>query len=190
MEEINLYNKYNKGRHWEKHPTIYAEYFIKFLKSNHFSGLIVDAGSGTGRDLEMFYKAGYDAIGIDFSKKEVDNSKKLHPILKFEFQNIEKMNFKDGDVSAFFCINVIHYVNKKKAIAELLRCLKNKGYLFIHFTIEIIDKYGSIDCFHSKEDILNLISKFKVIENKIIERDDTIPVKHHHKIMELILQKP
>lgn len=84
---------------------------------------------------------------------------------------------------------MIHYVNKEKALSEFLRCLKNKGYLFIHFNIEIIDDNGKIDYYHNEKDILKLVSKFKILKRKIIERDDTIPFKHHHKIMGLILQK-
>jgi SAM-dependent methyltransferase len=37
-------------------------------------------------------------------------------------------------------INVIHYVDKKKAIQEILRTLQPKGYFFIHFNIDITDK--------------------------------------------------
>lgn len=189
MEEKNLYKKYNEGRHWEKHPTIYAEDFVEFLENNNFKGLIVDAGCGNGRDLEIFHNVGYENLGIDYSNKEIENAKRLHPNLIFEIQNIEKMNFKNGEVSAFFCINVIHYVNKKKALGELFRCLKKNGYLFIHFNIEIRDKDGKVDYKHNEEDILELVSDFKIVRKKVMEREDTIPIKHRHKIMGLILQK-
>ena len=46
MQEENLYQKYFNGRHWESHPTIYAESFIEFLKSQNFKGLVVDIGCG------------------------------------------------------------------------------------------------------------------------------------------------
>jgi len=32
MQSQILYNKYKDSNHWEKHPTIYAESFVKFLK--------------------------------------------------------------------------------------------------------------------------------------------------------------
>lgn len=102
MKEIKLYNKYNDGRHWEKHPTIYDKSFLEFLKQNKFSGKILDAGCGNGRDSNVFYNSGYETIGIDYSKKEIDNAKKLNPKLNLEVQNIEKLNFHNNEVSAFF----------------------------------------------------------------------------------------
>ena len=42
MQQENLYHKYLDGRHRENHPTMYAEYFVDFLKQNLFDTLIVD----------------------------------------------------------------------------------------------------------------------------------------------------
>ena len=61
MEERKLYQKYSAGRHWGKHPTIYAESFSEFLKENNFEGLIVDVGCGNGRDVKVFSKLGFNA---------------------------------------------------------------------------------------------------------------------------------
>ena len=189
MRSQKLYQKYSSGRHWEKHPTIYAEIFAEFLKSVNFKGLVVDIGSGNGRDVNTFSLFGFKSIGIDNSKKEINACKKKFPELKFEVQNTEKLKFKDNSIGAFFMINVIHYVNKEKAIKEIFRVLKPNGYFFIHFNIKIIDKSRKVDYYYTEKDILRLISKFKIVSKKVFGRIDLSPIKHKHKIMEVILQK-
>ena len=190
MQSKSLYQKYSDGRHWEKHPTLYAETFAEFLKSVNFEGMIVDVGCGIGRDVNVFSKLGFNALGVDNSKEEIENCKKKFPELKFEVQNAENLEFENSSVDAFFMINVIHYVHKEKAIQEIFRALKPRGYFFVHFNIDIIDKSGKVDYSHNQEDILKLVSKFKILQKNIFERVDHQPIEHKHKIIELILQKP
>ncbi len=189
MESKQLFDKYNEGRHWEKHPIIYAERFVNFLKKQNFRGLLVDIGCGNGRDVNFFQQHGLKAIGIDYSDKEIKISKDNYPECEFEVQNAEELKFKDKSVDAFYMINVIHYLRKDKALQEAYRALKNNGYFFIHFNISIIDKEGHVDYRHQESDILNLVSDFQIVEKRIFERHDTIPKDHTHKIMELILKK-
>lgn len=190
MQSQDLYQKYSLNRHWEKHPIIYAETFAKFLKERHFEGLLVDVGCGNGRDVNVFSKFGFNVLGIDVSRGEIENCKKKFIKLKFEVQDVENLKLKNNSVDAFFMINVIHLVRKEPAINEIFRALKSKGYLFIHFNTDIIDKNGNIEYHYNKQDVLKLISKFKIIQQRIFERIDHQPLEHKHNIMELVLQKP
>ncbi|MFC1632857.1 class I SAM-dependent methyltransferase [Patescibacteria group bacterium] len=189
MKEEKLYRKYNNSRHWEEHPTVYAEAFADFLKNKNFSGLIVDIGCSSGRDVEVFSKSGFSTMGIDCSKEEIDLAETKYPKLKFELQNIENSILKDNSVGAYFMINVIHYVNKEKAVQEIYRTLKSGGYFFIHFNLDIVDKDGNNDYHHDENDIMQLVSMFNIIHRKIVKRKDRRPVMHTHRILELILQK-
>jgi len=90
MHSLKLYHKYFKGKHWERHPTIYAETFTNFLKKHHFKGLLIDIGCGNGRDIDVFTRAGLDAIGID---KEISSAQTNFPKVRFEIQDIEKLSF-------------------------------------------------------------------------------------------------
>jgi len=81
-------------------------------------------------------------------------------------------------------------LDKTKAINEIFRTLKSKGYFFIHFNLSIMDKEGNEDYHHSEEEVLKLVSKFKILHKKILKRVDHKPIEHTHKIIELILQKP
>lgn len=189
MQNIDLYEKYKNGRHWENHPTIYAEDFSNFLKKINFKELIVDIGCGNGRDIHVFSKHGFLVQGIDISEEEIILAKQNSPKLHFRIGDVENLNFQDESVGAFFMINVIHYVNKKKSINEIFRSLKSGGYLFIHFNLEIKDKAGNVDYEDSEKNILNLVSDFRIINKKIFERTDKNPFEHKHKILQLILQK-
>lgn len=190
MQSLKLFNKYREGRHWEKHPTRYAEKFAEFLNTNNFKGLIVDIGCGSGRDTDVFSSVGFNAIGIDYATKEIRKAEQTFPKSKFEVQNAEKLKLKNKSAAALFVINVIHYLNATTAFKEFYRVLKEDGYIYIHFNLEIKDEEtGKIDYKQSEEKINGLIKKFKIIQRHSFTRTDTIPKLHTHKILELILQK-
>lgn len=188
MQYFKPHGKYT-GRHWENHPSAYAEHFAKFLKSKKFHGNLVDVGCSSGRDVNVFNKFGFDAMGVDYSEGEISLARQKFPSLKFDVQNAESLKFNDNSIGAFFMINVIHFTNKEKAIGEIFRALKPRGYFLIHFNIEIKDNNGKIDYYHAPKEILRLISMFKIVHKRIFQRTDLKPIKHKHRIMELILQK-
>jgi len=189
MEERQLYDSYLEGRHWETHPVVYAEKYVDFLKKNDFGGTLVDVGCGNGRDVSVFSNNGLDAMGIDYSKKDIELARRNFPKCRFEVMNVENLDFEDNSINAYFMINVIHYVKKQKALDELLRTLKSGGYFFIQFNLDIVDTDGNIDYHHDERDIRELVSKYNLLEERIFERVDTIPKIHTHTILELILHK-
>ena len=189
MQQENLYHKYLDGRHRENHPTMYAEYFVDFLKHNLFDTLIVDVWCWDGRDVNVFKKSWFDVLGIDYSEKEITIARGKFPNLMFEIQNVENLLLPDNSVGAFFMINVIHYVDNQKAIQEICRTLTSKGYFFVHFNIDIVDQYWNVDYHHDYQSILQLLSGFKILHQRVFERIDYKPIKHTHTIIEFILQK-
>lgn len=189
MRSEALYHKYKKGRHWENHPTAYAERFTSFLKEQDFHGLLVDVGCGTGRDVDVFSDNGFNVLGIDKSEEMLALAKLNFPHCNLEKQDAEKLSFSNGAISAYFMINVIHYVNQEQTIRELYRTLHKEGYVFAHFNKLIVDDHGYADYQQSESEIFNLVSCFDVIDRKVFERVDKKPKKHTHNILELILQK-
>ena len=113
MQAKRLFNKYSTGKHWEKHPVSYAEKFADFLKNKNFRGLIVDIGCG--RDTNVFNSLGFSTLGIDYSDTEIKLATQNFPNCNFEVQNAEKLELKNENTDALFIINVIHYLNAKKA---------------------------------------------------------------------------
>lgn len=191
MENTQLFKKYLSGQHWKSNTTQYAESFLDFLTENDFDGILVDVGCGSGRDTNFFASkiSNFQVIGIDYNFDELSLAREAYPENVFLQRNIECSNFLDSSVRAFFMINVIHYVDQQKALTEIFRVLEPGGYLFVHFNLEIVDIYGNTDYSQSEEEILSLISKFKIKQMRRIERTDYLPVEHVHKILELVLQK-
>ncbi len=190
MKEQALFEKYKETRHWEQRKPDYAEKFVSFLREKKAKGLIVDIGCATGRDVKYFKDAGFETLGIDISKEEIQAAKKNHPDCRFEVQDAEKMNFKDNSVDAFFIINLMHYVDKKAVLKGVLQSLKPGGYVFVQFNLSITDDIGKIDYAYSEEEIIALVSDFAIMKKNKFERTDLKPIKHTHQILELILQKP
>lgn len=189
MKSQALFDKYLKGKHWFNHPTIYAEKFACFLKDHGFNKLLIDVGSGNGRDVAVFCKHGLDVVGIDYSEKEIDLAKTNFPQCNFVVQNAENLDLQNKSVGAFFMINVIHYTNQNKVFKEFARTLKDGGFIFIHFNLEIKDVDNKVDYKQDEKKIIKLVSGFKIVEKNIFERADNLPKVHTHKIMELILEK-
>ena len=92
-QAIKTYNKIAK---------IYAKYtkdkLMQFQLSRFESLLkgkkILDAGSGSGRDVEYFLEDGFDVTGIDISQGQIKEAKKRVPKGKF----LKVVYFK-GDIS-------------------------------------------------------------------------------------------
>jgi ubiquinone/menaquinone biosynthesis C-methylase UbiE len=189
MQEQALYSKYKKGEHWKKHPEDYASSFSQFLNQHKFTGRIIDIGCGNGRDLLVFSREGLDAFGVDNNPSEIEDIKRKNPELDVRLQDAERLNIPDASIDAAYMINVIHYVDKRKAISEAYRILKPNGYFFVHFNLEIKDDSGRIDYTDTEENITKLVSAFKLVGSRKFKRKDSKPTPHTHQILELILQK-
>lgn len=193
MENQKLFDKYSDGNHWENHPTIYAEYFADFLKERHkeniSSKVLVDLGCGNGRDVNVFYNISPLVMGIDSSLKEILDVEKRYNRLGFRVEDIERLTFPFETIDAYFCINVMHYVNQKKVLREIYRTLHPGGYSFIHFNLLIIDENYSIDYHQKKSDVYELVKEFEIVEEKIFLREDPVPLPHIHHVMQVILKK-
>lgn len=194
MRNQKLYDKYLHGRHWDFHPGIYAVVFADFLRRERlFKGLLVDLGCGSGSDVAIFAEHSINAIGIDYSEQEVRAAVMRYSHLRFEQQNVEALTFADNSVGALYCVNVMHYVDQRRAMTEILRVLQPGGFVYVHFNEKIVDSTtGYVDYSQDKDEIMELVSSFSSYRprNQLITREDAVPVPHEHYIRELILQKP
>lgn len=190
MRNQALHDKYAKGRHWDLHPHSYAQRFSYFLRAENFRGLLVDAGCGHGRDVVVFKKFGFNVLGIDWDGNEVRGAKTRHPRCDFRLMDVERMKFAAESVSAVFMINVIHYVNATKALAEINRVLVPGGFLFIHFNLKIEDQHGTTDYAMTEEEARRLLKNFIEVQSRTFARVDAVPIRHEHKVLEIILKKP
>jgi len=190
MKNQKLFEKYKAQKHWHQHPEKYAQRFAAFLKVQKFKGKIVDLGCGNGRDVAIFAQRSFDCLGVDKSRKEIAEAKRLHSDCSFEVQHIEKLPWDNESIDAYFMINVIHYLEERKALAEIFRTLKVGGYLYLHINLSITDKDGLVDYQgYDLQQTIKSIPKAQIISWKYLERIDAKPKWHKHQILEIILQK-
>lgn len=196
MKNQKLFDKYKKHTHWYNHPGVYADWFLRFLivkgvdVDKEFDGQIVDLGCGNGRDVAFFHQAGCKSLGIDNDEKEIAFAHKLNPECKFIVGDIENLPWQDESIDAFFMINVIHYLDERRALAEIFRALKKGGYLYLHINLSITDKKGNVDYQgYDLQKTIKSIPKARILSWQYFKRIDLEPEWHEHKILEIILQK-
>jgi ubiquinone/menaquinone biosynthesis C-methylase UbiE len=89
---------------------------------------VLDVATGGGYAAEAAFQRGADAIGIDFSARQVSLARKRHPTLQFEQADAESLPFEpatfDAVVSAF---GICHLPNPDLALREAHRVLKTGG---------------------------------------------------------------
>ena len=189
MREHELYNKYLDKRHWDNHENSELDYLITYLENNDFKGKLIELGCGNGHFVNYLSDYGYNTIGTDKSKSEIELAQNTFPTQNFEIQNVENLYYKDNSIEGFYMINVIHYVDQRKALKEIFRTLIPNGFLFIHFNLSIVDSNNIVDYKQDRDEILSLIKDFKIVHKREFERIDFEPQKHTHKILELVLIK-
>lgn len=121
----------------------------QILKARYHEGdKILDAGTGSGRNLHWFYASGFDIWGVDQDPENVDYVKQLYPKCDTHFitGEISDIPFTDHYFDHIICCAVLHFARDtshfKQMFAELARVLKPGGSLLIRMTSNIgIEKY-------------------------------------------------
>ena len=93
---------------------------------------ILDAGSGTGRLLELI--GGENSFGFDFSRQAIDFQKKRN-LKSLCCASISKMPFKAGEFDIITSMDVLYHKavsDDAKALSELACSLKKGGYLILN----------------------------------------------------------
>jgi len=112
---------------------------IRELSAKWAPGKLLDVGCGNCRNTIVFAKHGFDCYGIDFSKqmlKYADRYAKQNNVdIKLRAANATTLPFKDGFFDYVISTAVLHHLgsrqDRKKALSEIKRVLKNKGQALI-----------------------------------------------------------
>ena len=132
-EAVKTYNKI---------ASIYAKYsedqLMQFQLSRFESLLsgkrILDAGSGSGRDVEYFLEDGFKPIGVDLSLGLIKEAKKRVPKGEFLKQDFRKTKFKDNSFDGIWSVTSLIHLPKeeiKKTLKEFHRLLDKDGIVYI-----------------------------------------------------------
>jgi len=117
----------------------------QIMKGRYSPGnTILDAGTGTGRNMHWFLQNDFDIYGTDISAEAINGLKKKYPGVRqtrFAVSPVEETNFTDAHFDHVICSAVLHFANSSshfyKMMAELVRILKPGGSLFIRMTSDI-----------------------------------------------------
>jgi SAM-dependent methyltransferase len=131
-QENNVVNVYNQiAIHFNETRVNKWPWITEFLNTfNNYIPLIYDFGCGNGRNMNY---PSIKFIGIDNSKEfiKICRNKKLHVIES----NIIKTPLPSVSADAIICIATFHhldnYENRKKALLEMYRVLKDDGIILL-----------------------------------------------------------
>ncbi len=120
----------------KKGNSIVSAFTQKYLPKG---AVILEGGCGTRVQVYCLSKLGYEAVGVDFSKKTVDSVNALGYSFHIQYGDVEDLNFKNNHFDGYWSQRVIeHFWNGYNKIAlEMFRVLKPKGYLFVTFPVYV-----------------------------------------------------
>lgn len=98
-------------------------------------GPILEGGCGLARNVYALQQSGFQAIGVDYAEKTIQDVKSCNLNLDIRQADIRQLPFPDAFFSGYWSLGVIeHFWEGYSAIArEIKRVLKPNGYLFLTF---------------------------------------------------------
>lgn len=108
-----------------------------YLKGICKDKIVLDAGCGTGKFLNILEKDSQKYIGIDLSEKQLDKakSKSKKETSEFVCSNLSNINLKSDKVDLIVCSwvlgTIIDLDERNKCIDELKRLLKSNGTIIL-----------------------------------------------------------
>ena len=164
-----------------------------FLELMPETGIILDAGCGSGRDTRFFIQQGFKVVAFDNSSEMVKLASDFTgwDCLHLSFEDIEFENKFDG---IWACSSLVH-VSKKNMLNILKKfgtALKVKGAMYISF------KYGNSEYFrkgrhfsnydeHEFKELLTKIDTFNL--KKMWKTKDLKPGMKNEKWLNILLEK-
>ena len=116
--------------------------FDQLLKGRIVPGTrLLDAGCGSGRNLNYFLQGGFDVCGVDQSAESIAQVQALAaslapslPANNFRVEAVEKLSFPDADFDVVISSAVLHFALDEghwlRMVREMWRVLKPGGMFF------------------------------------------------------------
>ncbi len=118
----------------QTHDESFLEPFLILVNRYlHPGDRILDLGCGTGLSTHLLNQAGYNACGVDLSPLFLRVEKERNPELDLIAGNAVQLPFPDATFDAVAAFEFVEHIPDVPALLdEILRVLKNRGYILFH----------------------------------------------------------
>jgi SAM-dependent methyltransferase len=105
-------------------------YFLRYLPKDE---KILEAGAGRGRWVFHLKRLGYDVIGIDIAKSDIEFAKAFDPTVPISYENVLHTSFPTSSFGAVISLGVVEHFEEgpRAAFAEVMRLLKPGGVFLV-----------------------------------------------------------
>lgn len=152
-----------------------SDFIDRFLGKLDKYSVVLDAGCGSGREINALIRHGVDCVGIDLSYETVKRARENLSSGYFRVMDIRDLDFPDNLFDGIICVAVLHHLfdrDFKKALAQFRRVTKPDG--IIALTIRLGDGYntdeiGRVSVARSAESIEAMISSsgFSIVDSRV-----------------------
>lgn len=123
---------------WYKTPTGQIHDLIQKRDVSHLlaglepGGMLLDVGCGTGHWSRFFREKGYRVMGVDVSKRMVEQARELSEGIDFEQADAHALPFEADVFELVASMATLEFVrDPERVLDEMLRCAKPDGALII-----------------------------------------------------------
>jgi len=136
MDQSTLkYYSDNAAQVAERYESVVSDLSAHFADSLSKGGKVLDVGCGSGRDLAVLHKLGYDCYGVEPVLEFVEIAQRLHPELKnrIAFGKLPDLQVPfNGNFDGVLCSAVLMHIDIEQlpaTAAAIKNCLKLGGRL-------------------------------------------------------------
>ncbi len=112
------------------------EILVRWISINSMlkGSKVLDIGFGSGRNLEMLEKKGYEPYGIEVSPTAIKYAKKISRNFKLANFNPPKIDFPDKYFSLVISMQALYYnLDIEEVMSEIFRVMKDNAYVYVSF---------------------------------------------------------
>ena len=152
-----------------------SDFIDRFLKLLDENPVVLDAGCGSGREINTLIDRGVDCVGIDLSYETVKRARENSPVGYFRVMDVRDLEFPDNLFDGIICVAVLHHLfdrDFKKTLAQFRRVAKPGG--FVALTIRLGDGYdtdaiGRLSVSRSAESIKAAVlsTGFSIVDSRV-----------------------
>ena len=150
MDQNTLkYYSDNAAQVAERYESVVSDLSAHFADSFSKGGKVLDIGCGSGRDLAVLYKLGFDCYGVDPVLEFVEIAQQIHPELENRIALGKLPDLQvpfNGNFDGVLCSAVLMHIDIQQlpaTVTAIKSCLKVGGRLLYSVPSKRLDVVGS-----------------------------------------------